>query len=46
MIAVEIAESRAADALAIARGVCELEDARVVDDFEGRPRVVMARRRD
>ncbi|HRQ72256.1 MAG TPA: peptide chain release factor N(5)-glutamine methyltransferase [Phycisphaerales bacterium] len=46
LIAVEIAESRAEAALAIARGVPELEEARVVDDFEGRPRVVIAKRRD
>ena len=45
MLAVEIAESRAEEALAIARGVEELEEARVIDDFEGRPRVVLARRR-
>lgn len=45
LIAVEIAESRAEQALAIARAAPELEDARVLDDFEGRPRVVMARRR-
>jgi release factor glutamine methyltransferase len=44
LLLVEIAAGRAAQALEIARGVAGLADARILKDFEGLDRVILARR--
>jgi release factor glutamine methyltransferase len=46
LILIEVADSRARHAHALAQGVRELADAQILNDFEGLPRVVVARRAD
>lgn len=44
LMMIEVADSRARHALAMAEGVEALGEAKVLDDFEGLPRVVVAKR--
>jgi release factor glutamine methyltransferase len=44
LMLIEVADSRARHALALAEGVSTLAEARVLNDFEGLPRVVVAAR--
>lgn len=45
LMLIEVADSRALHALALAEGVASLEGGKVLNDFEGLPRVVVAQRR-